>query len=41
VQSGAERAVSNDVSVVDLATQKVIKKINVGASPWCVLALAP
>jgi YVTN family beta-propeller protein len=32
---------SDDVSVVDLTTQTVIKKIKVGASPWGVLTLTP
>jgi YVTN family beta-propeller protein len=30
---------SNDISVVDLATQTVVKKIKVGDSPWGVLVL--
>jgi YVTN family beta-propeller protein len=30
---------SNDVSVIDLATQKVVKKIPAGDSPWGVLVL--
>ena len=32
---------SDDVSVVDLTTHTVIKKIKVGASPWGVLTLTP
>jgi YVTN family beta-propeller protein len=32
---------SDDVSVVDLTTHRVIKKIKVGASPWGVLTLTP
>ncbi len=32
---------SNDVSVVDVATGTVTKKITAGSSPWGVIALAP
>ena len=28
---------SNDVSIIDVATQKVIKKVKVGDKPWGVL----
>ena len=31
---------SNDISVVDLATQTVTKKIKSGGSPWGVVTLA-
>jgi YVTN family beta-propeller protein len=31
---------SNDVSVVDLASQTVLKKIKVGDRPWGVVVLA-
>jgi YVTN family beta-propeller protein len=31
---------SNDISVVDVATNAVVKKIKVGSSPWGVIALA-
>jgi YVTN family beta-propeller protein len=30
---------SNDISVVDLATNTVTKKIKAGSSPWGVIAL--
>jgi YVTN family beta-propeller protein len=30
---------SNDISVVDLATNAVVKKVKVGSSPWGVVAL--
>jgi len=32
---------SNDVSVVDLPTQRVIKKIKVGRGPWGLITLKP
>jgi YVTN family beta-propeller protein len=32
---------SNDVSVIDLATQKVTTKIAAGDSPWGVIVLKP
>ena len=32
---------SNDVSVVDIATQTVVKNIRAGALPWGVIVVAP
>lgn len=31
---------SNDVSVIDVATNTVVKKVKVGSGPWGVITLA-
>jgi YVTN family beta-propeller protein len=30
---------SNDISVVDLATQKVVRKVKVGRGPWGIIVV--